>query len=205
MTELCYQVSHNEELLRKYSDIVFKTADFMASYAHFDSLNNRYVLGPLLIPAQERLPLATTINPPLELAYWYWGLKTAQEWCERLNLERKPEWDVVLEKLSPLAQKDGLYLAAESAPDSYENPMYMSDHPVVLGAYGMIPVTPLVDSATMRQTFNYIWEHWRWEDTWGWDFPMTAMTATRLGMPDKAIYAWEWRIIMCHRYDVCRL
>ena len=110
-----------------------------------------------------------------------------------------------MEKLSPLAQKDGLYLAAESAPDSYENPMYMSDHPVVLGAYGMIPVTPLVDSATMRQTFNYIWEHWRWEDTWGWDFPMTAMTATRLGMPDKAIYAWEWRIIMCHRYDVCRL
>ena len=189
MAELCYQVTHNEELLRKYSDIVFETADFMASYAHYDSLNDRYVLGPLLIPAQERLPLATTINPPLELAYWYWGLKTAQEWRRRLNLERKPEWDAVLNGLPPLAQKDGVYLAAESAPDSYENTRYMSDHPAVLGAYGMMPATPLVDPAIMRETFDYVWENWHWEDTWGWDFPMTAMTATRLGLPDKAVNA----------------
>jgi hypothetical protein len=189
MTEICYQVTGDKELLYKYSDIVFKTADFMASYAHYDSLNNRYVLGPILIPAQERLPLATTINPPLELAYWYWGLKTALEWRERLNLEPVPKWDAVLEGLPPLAQKDGLYLAAESAPDSYTNPRFMGDHPAVLGAYGMIPPTPLVDSQIMRKTLGYVLENWSWQDTWGWDFPLTAMTATRLGLPGKAVDA----------------
>ena len=28
-----------------------------------------------------------------------------------------------------------------------------------------------------------------WENTWGWDFPMTAMTAARLGEPETAIDA----------------
>ena len=189
LAELCYRNSPNEEILRKYADLVFKTADFMASYAWLDSLNNRYVLGPTLIPAQERLPLESTINPPFELAYWYWGLTTAQKWRERLSLDRNPDWDAVLDKLSPLAQKNGLYLAAESAPDSYTNPRYMTDHPMVLGAYGMMPACPLVNTEVMKPTFEYVWEHWHWNETWGWDFPMTAMAATRLGMPEKAIDA----------------
>ncbi|PCH70081.1 MAG: hypothetical protein COC06_06175 [Bacteroidales bacterium] len=189
LAELCYRNSTNEEILRKYADLVFETADFMASYACFDTLNNRYVLGPTLIPAQERLPLESTINPPFELAYWYWGLTTAQKWRERLSLDRNPAWDVVLDKLSPLTQKDGLYLAAESAPDSYTNPQFMTDHPMVLGAYGMLPDSRLVDSATMKKTFDYVWENWHWHETWGWDFPMTAMVATRLKMPHKALDA----------------
>ena len=34
-----------------------------------------------------------------------------------------------------------------------------------------------------------MWENWQWKKTWGWDFPLTAMTATRLGMPEKALDA----------------
>jgi hypothetical protein len=41
----------------------------------------------------------------------------------------------------------------------------------------------------MNKTFDLIWDTWTWKDTWGWDFPMTAMTATRLKRPDKAIAA----------------
>jgi hypothetical protein len=41
----------------------------------------------------------------------------------------------------------------------------------------------------MRHTFDWIWDNWHWQETWGWDFPMVAMTATRLGMPEKAIDA----------------
>lgn len=189
LAELCSQVTKDEGLLREYSRIIFETADFMASYAHYDSLNQRYVLGPLLIPAQERFPSESTINPPFELAYWHWGLTTAQNWRERLGLERNPGWDEVLKKLSPLAQKDGLYLGAESAPDSYSNPRYMSDHPMVIGTFGMLPSSPLIDSTIMKRTFTYVWENWLWKETWGWDFPMTAMVATRLGMPGKAIDA----------------
>lgn len=189
LAELCYRNTRDRELLEKYADIVFATADFMASYARYDSLNDRYVLGPLLIPAQERLPAMATVNPPFELAYWHWGLSTARMWRERLGLERKPEWDEVLQKLSPPAQKDGLYLAAESAPDSYTNPRYMGDHPMVLGMMGMLPPYGPADSSAMKQTFGTVMEHWQWDQTWGWDFPMTAMAATRLGMPEQAVDA----------------
>jgi len=189
LAELCYRDSPKKETLQKYADLVFKTADFMASYAWHDSINDRYILGSTLIPAQERLPAATTINPPFELAYWYWGLKTAQQWRERLGMKRNPEWDAVIKNLSPLAEKDGLYLAAESAPDSYSNARYMGDHPMVVGAEGMLPHCPLFNSETMKKTFEYVWNHWQWNQTWGWDFPMVAMAATRLGMPDKAIDA----------------
>ena len=53
----------------------------------------------------------------------------------------------------------------------------------------MLPQTGLVDSVIMKNTFNLIMKDWSWNETWGWDFPMTAMTATRLGMPEKAIDA----------------
>ena len=32
-------------------------------------------------------------------------------------------------------------------------------------------------------------KNWEWESTWGWDYPMTAMTAARLGEPEIAIEA----------------
>lgn len=189
MAELCYRNSHDENILHKYSDIVFKTADFMASYARYDSLNSRYVLGPLMIPAQERFPAESTINSPFELAYWQWGLTVAQKWRERLKLIPDPKWDSVIKIISALPKKDGLYLSAESAPDSWTNKRFESDHPMVIGIYGMLPNSSMVDSITMKKTFNYAWDHWQWDQCWGWDFPMTAMAATRLGMPDKAIDA----------------
>ena len=106
-----------------------------------------------------------------------------------MNLGRNPQWDKVIQQLSPLAQKDELYLAAESAPDSYTNARYQTDHPMVLGAYGMIPALPSNDQKIMKNTFDYIWRNWHWKETWGWDFPMTAMAATRLGLPEKAVDA----------------
>jgi hypothetical protein len=41
----------------------------------------------------------------------------------------------------------------------------------------------------MDRTFAWIWDHWNWPTTWGWDYPMMAMTAARLGHPDRAIDA----------------
>ena len=28
---------------------------------------------------------------------------------------------------------------------------------------------------------------WRWSETWGWDYPLAAMTAARLGRPAQAV------------------
>src|SRR5512133_32757 len=189
LAELCYRNDQDISTIRKYAGLVFATADFMASYAWYDVKNNRYLLGPDLIPAQEKFPPETTINPPFELSYWYFGLSTAQKWRERLGLKRNVLWDSVLMKLSSLAKNDSLYLAAESARDSYTNTRFLTDHPVVLGAYGMLPLSRLIDTLTMKSTFDYIWDHWNWSETWGWDFPLVAMAATRLGMPEKAVDA----------------
>jgi protein-glucosylgalactosylhydroxylysine glucosidase len=187
--EQAYQAHSDKKMLEMYQDLVFKTADFMASYAYFDTDKKRYILGSGLIPAQERFKPEETFNPTYELAYWHWALSTAQKWRERLGLKMNEKYADVLEKLSPLPVSEGIYLATESAPDSYTNEKYLTDHPSVLGAFGMLPETPLLDKATMQRTFDKVWKIWHWDDTWGWDFPMTAMTATRLGMPERAIEA----------------
>lgn len=187
--ELDYRTHPDKKTLEKYKKLVFATADFMASFAHYDSTKHRYMLGPGLIPAQERYKAEETYNPTYELAYWNWALNIAQKWRERLGLKRNPKWDDVLAKLSPLPQQNGVYLATESATDSYTNPKYKTDHPSVLATYGMLPESKMLDKTVMRNTFDLIWKTWTWDDTWGWDFPMTAMTAARLGMPDKAIDA----------------
>lgn len=189
LAELVYRDKKDKKILKKYKDLVFATADFMASYARYDSIKKKYVLGKGVIAAQERYKPEDTYNPVFELAYWYWALATAQQWRKRLGLPPDKKWADVLEKLSPLPIQNGKYLFTESTTDSYTNPEYRTDHPSVFGAYGMLPLTPMIDTSIMKNTFNWIWNHWNWDKTWGWDFPMTAMTATRLNMPEKAIDA----------------
>ncbi|WP_340111368.1 hypothetical protein [Maribellus mangrovi] len=185
--ELCYRQNPDKQTLQKYEKLVKATADFMADFARWDAKNDRYILGAPLIPAQESLEREVTINPPFELAYWYWGLSTAQKWQTRLGKPVNSKWQAVIDSLSGFEHKNGLYLAAESAPDSYENTRYYSDHPMVLGAFGIMPETVGIDTGLMANTFDYIEKNWNWESTWGWDYPMAAMSAVRLGKPEKAL------------------
>jgi hypothetical protein len=187
--ELCYRERKDIATLNKYKDLVFATADFMASFPAYDKSNDRYVLGKGLIPAQERFKPEETFNPTFELAYWQYALSVAQEWKRRLNLPAEKKWDDVINKLSSLPKLDNVYLAAESAPDSYTRDAYMTDHPGVFGAFGFLPKTKLLDTSTMHRTFDLVWQKWNWKETWGWDFPLTAMTAARLGLPEKAMDA----------------
>ena len=187
--ELYYRQFQDTVTLNRFKDLVFATADFMASYAWYNPEKSRYELGPALIPAQECFDPNTTLNPPFELSYWYWGLNTAIQWSRRLGQSPNPEWVKVREGLSPLFSKDGIYLPAESVPLAYGEGTHMRDHPAVLGAFGALPLCPLYDIELMQNTFDFVWENWQWEDTWGWDFPLTAMTAVRLGQPERAMDA----------------
>ena len=72
--ELCYRARPTVQTLKTYSDIVFETAEFMASFAVWDAEKDRYVLGPPVIPAQENHKPEETINPAFELEYWHFGL-----------------------------------------------------------------------------------------------------------------------------------
>lgn len=77
----------------------------MYSFATYEEEHDRYVLKGA-IPAQETLRAAETVNPPFELSYWHFAMQVAQTWRERTGMERVPEWDVLIEKLSPLAYND---------------------------------------------------------------------------------------------------
>lgn len=186
--ELCYRTHGDRATLEKFKDVVFQTADFMASYPAWDEKTKRYVLGPTLQCAQEIFPKDHMFNPAFELTYWRWGLETAQAWRKRLGLEREPKWDAVLRDLAKPPVADGKYLFTETTPDCYANPKWNADHPAVAGALSFVP-GPGIDPDTMKNTFDWIWKNWNWPDTWGWDYPMLAMTAARLGEPDHAVDA----------------
>ncbi len=189
MAELIYRADPSEAFLRKYADMVEQTARFMADFLTYDAENDRYIIKGA-IPAQETLRAAVTINPPFELAYWYYALDVAQQWRERLGLPRHAEWDTMLHKLSPLtADEQGRYLAAENAVETYSDIRFTSDHMACLMACGMLPLSPLVDPDRMRKTFDWVYDNWNWEKTWGWDYPTTAMNAVRMGEPEKALRA----------------
>ena len=176
----------------KYQRLVDETADFMRSFANFEQEKDRYVLKGC-IPAQETLKAAEVVNPPFELNYWLWALQTAQQWDKTAGstlAERCPTYTDILTKLSPLAfNADSLYLAAESATDTYRDIRFTSDHPALLGAYGILPDSRLINKKVMTKTLDWIWDNWNWDKTWGWDYPMVAMTAARLGQPERAVDA----------------
>jgi len=184
--ELVYRGGPTPRTLELYRDLVFESAAFMSSYAYFDQASDRYVLGPPVIPAQENHPPRETWNPTYELAYWRFGLKTAQLWRERLGMKRIAEWDRVISKLSPLPTRDGVYLAHENCPQTFTERNH--DHPSMLGALGFLPGDG-VDPETMRRTLLKAMKEWRWDETWGWDYPLTALTAARLGEKKIAVEA----------------
>jgi hypothetical protein len=186
--ELCYRAHGDRATLEKYREVVFETARFMASYATWDEATGRYVLGPVLQCAQERFPKDATLNPTFELTYWRWGLETAQRWRERLGLPRDKHWDDVLAHLARPPVVDGKYAFTETTPDSYTHPRWNDDHPAVLAALGVLP-GPGIDRPTMRRTLYWVRDRWNWPTTWGWDYPMVAMCAARLGEPELAVDA----------------
>ncbi len=185
--ELLYRNDSSEAILDKYKDIVFNTADFMASFVKLR--DGKYHLCHPLIPAQEIFKATETDDPAYELQYWYYGLKTAQEWRRRLGLEENKKWNEVLNNLAPLVTSNNLYLPNSTTPNAYVDDQYRRDHPAVVGAYGFLPLNNRIDSAIMSNTFDEIMNHWQWQTTWGWDYPLLAMTAARLNKPEQAINA----------------
>jgi hypothetical protein len=189
MAELLYRHNPNTEVLNKYKSLIHETAEFMVDFTYYNKEKNQYDLGYGLIPSQEVFRAAETKNPPYEVAYWDWALRVAQQWKERLGEPRDKKWDDVITKLAPLPIQDNVYLSTETAKDSYTFEKWMTDHPSVLGALGMVPESPKLDKSIMKNTLDTVWDRWLWNETWGWDFPMTAMNAARLGLPNKALDA----------------
>jgi hypothetical protein len=185
LLEMCQAGDPSPQRLKKYASLVMETAEWMADFAVLRD-DGRYVLGPPLIPAQENHPPRETWNPTYELEHWRETLAIAQAWRRRLGLPPEPRWEDVRTRLSALPVKDGVYLAHENCPRTFED--RNRDHPSMLAAFGVCR-GERVDRATMRRTLERVMKEWRWADTWGWDFPMVAMTAAKLGEAETALEA----------------
>ncbi|MCG2583745.1 hypothetical protein [Massilia sp. TS11] len=187
LAELLYRADPTPATLARYRELVFETADAMAAMLHWDAAGQRYVLGPPLWIAQEIYDQASSMNPTYELSYWARGLEIAQQWRERLGMARDADWEHKRTHLSALPQKDGKYVALESHPDTWDNIDSRHDHPSFLMALGQLPGDG-VDKAVMRRTLDAVLGHWDWATKiWGWDYPMIAMTAARLGATEQAV------------------
>ncbi len=176
----------------QFQELVQQSAEFMADYLWWDAKTGRYVLGPPLLTGSEASNWRTTCNSTVELSYWFYGLRTAQLWRERLGLPREPKWDEILAKLSKPPVVEGLCVDAENAicPARYQTPKgKFLPRPAWFEAYGCMRGDE-VDTQAMSRTFDKIWNEtndgcqWLF---WGCDFPMLAMTAARLGRTKEAL------------------
>jgi hypothetical protein len=169
-------------LVAEFAELVEDTATFMAAFP--EQRNGIYHLGPPIMPAQEFYDARSTEDPTFELAYWWWGLEVAQMWRERAGSARRHDWAHVQGAIARPRIVDGRYAAVATSTE-----LRRDDHPSLLAALGVVQNTPVIDPVLMEATLLEVLETWEWPTAWGWDFPMIAMTAARLGRPDLAIDA----------------
>lgn len=177
------QGREREQFTEKYWPLVKETADFMASFAQLDPETGKYDLPMPLIPAQEEHKPEVTKNPAFELCYWRFGLDTAVSWAKEMRHDCS-EWAWVCKNLAGLPTADGLYLAHENCPGTFEK--FNRDHPSMLYGYGFIP-RDYVNHSIMSETFNKVNGCWDFSSTWGWDFAFMAMTLAMLGRRKEAV------------------
>ena len=185
LSELIYRAHPNTATLNKYKNIVFESAKFLSSYAFYDAKTDRYILGPPIKSVNEKNPENNTQNPSFELAQWYHGLMIAQQWKERLGMQREKRWDDILNKLSRMTIVDGKYVEIESDPEMYNGNGSVSS--AMIMALGYLPETSMVDKKIMEETFNTIVKRNGLNTFVSWSQGKGAMTAARLGQQQTAI------------------
>lgn len=185
-SEIAYQ-NNPQKALQKYAFLVEETAAFMSDFLYFNQAKKQYDLGPYIIPSQESYHANKTLNPGFEVAYWKWGLETAQKWRQRAGLQINQKWQDQILNIAPLPDDEKLYWAVQTDTYPYTDPFQLNDHPSVLGSYSIVPEFGLVDKEKMKKTLDVVIETWNWNSSWGWDFPMASMVATRLDNPELAV------------------
>lgn len=188
---------HHEEqksVLQKWDNILTESANFMTSFAFWNESTGVYDLGPPMYPASENTPPNGTTNPTFELAYWRFGLGIAATWKKRLGQPVPETWTHVAEHLallpttsSPATDNKTTYTVYEGISHMWTDPETVSDHPALVAAYGLLPPSPALNKPIISATAAQVARTWNFTDCWGWDFPMLAMTAARLGDVDAAV------------------
>jgi hypothetical protein len=182
--ELDYRAHPSEQTLHKWKTVIEASADFMSSFAQKVEKSGTYRLGPPLHLMSENTDSRETYNPAFEIQYWRYGLSIAETWWNRLGLHPKVEWSTVRQNLAPLPTEDGVYIMWPGIKDMWTN--YNWEHPALIAMFGWLPEQNL-DLDVMKATTQRIWDTWRLDKCWGWDFGMLAMNAARSGFREKAV------------------
>jgi hypothetical protein len=189
--EYFYRAFPHKDTLQEWDEVVTATADFMASYAWWNTTTNVYDLGPPMYPVSENTSPNVTINPTFELAYWRFGLDVAIQWKERQSLPVPKDWITVRDNLAPLPIVDDAYAVYEGIPSMWANgSTTVQDHPAMTGIYGLLPppsTGPPLNLTVLHHTADLINDLWDFADVYGWDFSMVAMNSLRLGDADQAV------------------
>ncbi len=187
LAEMCFRADPAPEKLRQYAELVFDTAELMAAFAaQAGGGRAGFELGPPIVPSQESYAAsrATARSPTFELAYWSWALDTACTWWGRMGRTAPSAWRTVADGMVKPQVLGGIYTALATPPY-----LVRDDHPGMLAALGMLPRTRLIEPSVMARTLDEVLRDWDWDSTWGWDYPLAAMTATRLGRREDAVAA----------------
>ncbi|MDE7162276.1 MAG: hypothetical protein K2N65_05935, partial [Anaeroplasmataceae bacterium] len=168
--------------IKDFLPLITDLIDFMVSFYYLK--DGKYHLDSPLIPANENIP-ETCDTPIFEECYTLYAFQIFKVWVDKYGIS----YDIgkienILNNYAPLEINDGCYEAYIGCKDTYTK--YNYDHPMVIGMYSFFK-SDIVDPEIVKNTLFKILDCWSFEDTWGWDFPMLAMVANRLGKKELAI------------------
>lgn len=193
-----YRAFPNQHTLDKWDEVLYESAVWMADYAYFNESTGVYDLGPPIYPVSENTDPNATYNAAFELAYWRFGLNVASAWQRRQGKSVPAKWTHVVENLAPLPVNNDTYVIYEGIPDMWNNDTFTEDHQSMLGIYGWLPPQPGFNISTMQNTVEHVHATWNFTYSYGWDFPLLAMNAARMGEVDRAI---DWLLDPTFQFD----
>ncbi|MBR6003978.1 MAG: glycoside hydrolase family 65, partial [Lachnospiraceae bacterium] len=170
-----------KEFLERYKELIKETAIFMEDFVVYNKETDEYELLAPLYSVQEKGNPEEIKNPPFELAYWSFGLKTAYKWLKALG-EENEMWLILSNKMAKPFVRDGKLSAYAGYKDTYTK--LNLDHPSMLFAYGWL--SEKIDEKVLINSYNEFEKVWDFKSLWGWDFALLSMVLAKSGQPEKA-------------------
>ena len=188
LAELVYRARPDRRVLERYRDLVFASAEFMASYPVVGPGEAAVRARPAAHPGAGEPSGAHHLQPHVRAGVL--GVRTVDGAAMARAARSRARARVGSRAERTLRAPDARRAVRERRvrADDLHRRQPAARSPTLLGAYGFV-ASPRVDREAMRRTLRRVFETWQWDETWGWDYPLVAMTAARVGEPSLAIDA----------------
>lgn len=168
--------------IQEFFPICIGIIDFLSSFFYLK--NGKYHLDTPLIPANENIEYDRD-TPIFEECYVIHTFQIFKCWVKKYKLDYDlKRIDHILLNYAPLPIYDNCYEAFIGTSETFTK--YNYDHPILVGMYSFFQ-SSIVDPEIIKNTLHKILKMWSLDDTWGWDFPMLAMSAYHVGDKELAI------------------